>query len=82
MGTLTYRGKWNLFDQIVVSSNLLGDDRSTLKFCKNEIFYRDFMIQQEGNYKGSPKRTFGGSLWLNGYSDHLPTIIYFLKEVK
>jgi hypothetical protein len=40
------------------------------------------MIQQEGNYKGSPKRTFGGSVWLNGYSDHLPTIIYFLKEVK
>ena len=82
MGTLTYRGKWNLFDQIVVSSNLLGDDRSTLKFCQNEIFYRDFMIEQEGKYKGSPKRTFGGSTWLNGYSDHLPTIIYLIKEIK
>jgi len=82
MGTLTYRGKWNLFDQIVVSSNLLGDDRSTLKFCQNEIFYRDFMIEQEGKYKGSPKRTFGGGTWLNGYSDHLPTIIYLIKEIK
>ena len=82
MGTLSYHGKWNLFDQIVVSSTLLGDDRSTLKFCQNEIFYRDFMIQQEGKYKGTPKRTFGGSTWLNGYSDHLPTIIYLIKEIK
>lgn len=82
MGTLTYKGKWNLFDQIVVSSNLLGDDRSSLKFCQNEIFYRNFMIQQDGYYKGSPKRTFGSGKWLNGYSDHLPTIIYLIKEVK
>lgn len=82
IGTLTYRGKWNLFDQIVVSSNLLGNDASTLKFCKHEIFARDFMIQQSGDYKGSPKRTFGGRIWLNGYSDHLPTIIYLAKAVK
>ncbi len=82
MGTLTYRGKWNLFDQIVVSSNLLGDDKSTLKFYQNEIFARDFMFQHEGQYKGTPKRTFGGKVWLNGYSDHLPTIVYLIKEEK
>lgn len=82
VGTLAYRGSWNLFDQIVVSSNFLGNDRSTLKYFKNEVFVRDYMIQQEGKYKGSPKRTTGGGVWLNGYSDHLPTIIYLVKEMK
>lgn len=81
-GTLMYRGKWNLFDQIVFTGNLLGKDRSTLKYFKHEIFRRDFMFQREGKYKGYPKRTHAGGVWLNGYSDHLPTIIYLIKEVK
>lgn len=82
IGSLMYRGKWNLFDQIVFSGNLLGDDRSTLKYYKNEVFMRDYLFQQEGKYKGYPKRTHAGGVWLNGYSDHLPTIIYLIKEVQ
>ena len=46
-GTLMYKGKWNLFDQIVFTGNLLGTDRSTLKFYKHEIFSRDFMFQKK-----------------------------------
>ena len=81
-GTLMYDGKWNLFDQIVFTGNLLGNDRSTLKYYRNEIFRRDYMFQKEGKYKGYPKRTHAGGGWLNGYSDHLPTIIYLIKEIK
>ena len=60
----------------------LGNDRSTLKYYRNEIFRRDYMFQKEGKYKGYPKRTHAGGVWLNGYSDHLPTIIYLIKEIK
>lgn len=81
-GTLKYKGKWNLFDQIVLSGNLLGNDRSTLKLYKTEIFSRNYMFQQEGRYKGNTLRTHAGGVWLNGYSDHLPVIVYLLKEVK
>lgn len=81
-GTLLYDGKWNLFDQIVFTGNLLGNDRSSLKFYRNEIFLRDWLFQQEGRYKGSPLRTHAGGVWLNGYSDHLPTMIYLVKEIK
>ncbi len=81
-GSLLYNGKWNLFDQIVFTGNLLGDDRSTLKFWRNEVFVRDFLFQQEGRYKGNPLRTHAGGVWLNGYSDHLPTMIFLVKEVK
>lgn len=82
LGTLKYKGKWNLFDQIVFSGNLVGKERSTLKFYKPEIFSRSYMLQTEGKYKGSPKRTHAGGVWLNGYSDHLPVIIYLIKEQK
>lgn len=80
-GTLLYDGKWNLFDQIVFTGNVLNGNRKSLTFYKNEIFLRDYLIQQEGKYKGSPKRTSAGGTWLNGYSDHLPTCIYLVKEV-
>ena len=80
-GTLLYNGKWNLFDQIVVSGNLIGKDRTTLKYYQHAIFMRDYLFQQEGRYKGSPLRTHAGGVWLNGYSDHLPTQIYLVKEV-
>ena len=81
IGSLAYQGQWNLFDQIIISSNLLGKDRSTLKFIKAEVFNRDFLKQEEGKYKGYPKRTHAGGVYLNGYSDHFPTMIYLAKEV-
>lgn len=85
-GTLMYDGKWNLFDQIVMSSTLLDTDGkrdySTLKFFKNEIFMRNYLFQTEGRYKGNTKRTHAGGVWLNGYSDHLPVVLYLVKEMK
>ena len=82
IGTLCYLGKWNLFDQIIVSENLLGKDYSNLKFYKAEIFNRDFLIQKSGKYKGYPMRTYVGGHFQNGYSDHFPTYIYLVKEKK
>ncbi len=83
-GTLMYQGGWNLFDQIVMTPNLLNkknkNDYSTLKFMRHEIFRRDYLFQKEGKYKGSPLRTHAGGAWLDGYSDHLPTIVYLMKE--
>lgn len=82
-GTLTYQGAWNLFDQIVCSRNMLdikGDkEYKELTLYGYHIFKRDYMIQQDGKYKGSPKRTFAGGVWLNGFSDHLPTVTYIVK---
>ena len=84
-GTLSYQGGWNLFDQIVLSGNLLnkGSERdfSQLKYFKHDIFRRDYMLQTEGSYKGCPKRTFAAGAWLNGYSDHLPVVVYMTKAL-
>ena len=83
-GTLRYQGAWNLFDQIVMTPNMVNQegsrDFSTLKFWKPEIFRRDYLFQTEGLYKGGTKRTTAGGVWLNGYSDHLPVVVYLVKE--
>lgn len=81
-GTQKYRGKWNLFDQIMVNGNLVNGGNSVLGFYKAEIFSRDYMFQSKGKYKGSIKRTHAGGVWLNGYSDHLPVIVYLRKEFR
>lgn len=95
-GTLLYRGKWNLFDQIVVTPNLIPEqilyddqtkgvkvitDYSSLKLASARIGYRDYLITQKGSYKGSPHRTTGSKRrYLNGYSDHLPVVSFLIKE--
>ena len=53
VGTLLYRGKWNLFDQILVSPTLLGKGKG-LKYDDSEVFMREYLFEQEGRYKGSP----------------------------
>ena len=85
-GTLQYQGAWNLFDQIILSSSLLDRDESkdyaTLKLYKHQIFRRDYLFQKDGKYKGNTLRTHAGGAWLDGYSDHLPTVVYLIKEQK
>ena len=81
IGSLAYQNKWSLFDQIIISYALLGKDRSTLKFWKSEIFNRDFLHQKEGRNKGYPMRTYSGNQFINGYSDHFPTLIYLIKNI-
>jgi len=83
-GTLMYNGAWNLFDQIVMTPNLLNRDKTpdfgTLKYWKNQICRFEYLFQTTGKYKGSPKRTTAGGVWLDGFSDHLPVVVYLLKE--
>ena len=84
VGTLQFQGSWNLFDQILLSKNLLNangsKDFTALKYWKNQIFKRDYLFQTEGKYKGTPKRTTAGGVWLDGFSDHLPVVVYLVKE--
>ncbi|MBO4907417.1 MAG: endonuclease/exonuclease/phosphatase family protein [Bacteroidaceae bacterium] len=84
-GTLSYRGRWNLFDQIVMTPNCLDlagtKAYNTLTFYKAEIFRRDYLFQQEGRYKNTPKRTHAAGVWLDGYSDHLPVVTYFVRKL-
>ena len=85
-GTLAYQDNWNLFDNIIVSENLATGSTGQLKIKKADgakfygnIFRRPYMIQREGQFKGYPLRTFVGTNFQNGFSDHLPVYIYIAK---
>lgn len=82
VGSLAYRDNWNLFDQIIVSGTLIGDDKSTYKFYQAKIFNKNFLTQKDGAFAGYPFRTYVGSTWQGGYSDHFPAYIFLAKEVK
>jgi endonuclease/exonuclease/phosphatase family metal-dependent hydrolase len=81
LGTLVFQGRWNMFDQIIVSHSLLGDDFSTLTFWRAEIFNRDFLVHQTGRNRGAPFRSFQGTTFIGGYSDHFPVLIYLVREI-
>ncbi|MDE6777966.1 MAG: endonuclease/exonuclease/phosphatase family protein [Alistipes sp.] len=85
-GTLAYQDAWNLFDNIVISENLATGSTGELKIQKAEgskfygnIFRKPYMVQREGQYKGYPLRTFVGTNFQGGYSDHFPVYIYIAK---
>ncbi len=83
-GTLAYRDFWNLFDNIVVSANLVDAPAGTLRLLAvgkfyGGIFRRPYMIQKSGQYKGYPLRTFVGNDFQGGFSDHFPVYIYIGK---
>ncbi len=85
VGSLCYQDAWCLYDQQIISSNFLDYSVSapiTLTFWKAEVFNRDFLTTQEGKKKGYPLRSFNGTVWQNGYSDHFPTITYYVKQLK
>lgn len=83
IGTLAYKGAWNLFDQILISGNLLDHNPHTgLTFMKAIVNNFDFLISKEGNRQGYPLRTFASGVYLNGYSDHFPTMVLLKKEVQ
>ncbi|MBI2729636.1 MAG: hypothetical protein HYX40_02595 [Sphingobacteriales bacterium] len=80
-GTLAYDGKWDLFDQVMFTQPWL-DKQNGWFFFKAHIYYRDFLIEKNGSYKGYPKRSWAGDNWNDGYSDHLPVYTILVKQMK
>lgn len=85
-GSLAYQDAWNIFDNQIINENLLNGTTGELKIQKapkskfyGNIFRRQFMLQQEGQYRGYPLRTYSGNTFMGGYSDHLPVFILIGK---
>lgn len=80
--TLVYRDNINLFDQIMFTSPFLTTtkDYSTYKMYETNIFNPQYLTTQTGKYKGYPFRSFSGSNFIGGYSDHYPVYMYLIKE--
>lgn len=77
-GSLSYRGAWNMFDQIIISQSLIDGKGVTYKASTFSVFGPGWMRQSTGQYAGSPFRSFSYNKYIGGYSDHFP--VYILVE--
>ncbi len=81
LGSNAYRDTWSLFDQILMTKPLLEKDYSSFRFYKAGIFNKNYLINNRGQYKGYPKRSFSNGTFTDGFSDHFPVYVYIIKEV-
>lgn len=82
IGSNAYRDAWSLFDQLIISQALIGDDFESYQMKYAKVYFKSEMTQSSGRFKGYPFRTFAGGVFLGGYSDHFPAYIVLIKEVK
>jgi hypothetical protein len=72
LGTHYYRGKYDMFDQIIFTSNLSRPEFDTMNYNAVRIFKDDWVMKTDSLKKSKyPSRTFEGTRYNGGYSDHL-----------
>ena len=86
-GTYRYRGEWGIFDQFLISENMLAKKenvKAKIKYAgaylKNvQILRHPFLLKEDDRYGGDkPFRTYNGLKYEGGYSDHLPIALDLL----
>lgn len=82
IGTLAHNDTWGLFDQILVSQSMTDTLTQGWKFDQAFIFYRPYLTETKGKYRGYPKRTWEGNTYNGGFSDHFPTYILLKRLIK
>ena len=81
IGTLAYRDAWSLFDQIILSEGFINPAAGGFQYFQTNIHNEPYLIQKTGHFKGYPFRTYAGSQYLGGYSDHFPVHIVLVKAI-
>lgn len=77
MGSLKYKQYWDMFDQVILSHNMVNG-KSPLHYidCSASIYNPKWMRVPEGDWKDAPKRShIRRQFHEDGYSDHFPVFI-------
>lgn len=83
VASLAYQDAPNLFDQIIVSGNLVSDKVGKgYTVYKTEVFAPPYLITREGSWKGYPLRSWAGDKFTGGFSDHFPAFVVLQREVE
>ena len=78
MGTVFAKGRWLMFDQIMISQGMMiaqgykiKSSRLTVHFDKRLLFYD----KKRAIYR--PNRSYSGKKYHGGFSDHLPVYVSY-----
>lgn len=63
-----------LFDQIILSESFFKED-NMLSFRSAEVFRSEKISSRDKRFEGRPFRTYSGTRYLGGYSDHFPVFV-------
>jgi len=76
-GTLKFQGQWDIFDQMLVTENMLHASNSLwVVDSVGHIFSEPFVLEDDEKFGGvKPNRTNVGFTYHGGYSDHLPVFL-------
>ena len=69
-GTTYYNGRWNMYDNIILSGNILLTERKVSNI-KPFVFKLPSLL----NSKGKPLPTYRDLEYIGGISDHLPIFV-------
>jgi predicted extracellular nuclease len=77
LGTLTHRGNWNMLDNLIVSRSLLySPGKYEVSKDGGQIFQQRWMMfDNVKTGEMTPNRTYGGTNYYGGVSDHLPVFM-------
>lgn len=78
-GSHFYKGAYSMLDQIICSNQLMNGKSFRYVNQSAKVNKFPFMTEQEGKYQGAPKRTYVGSKYMGGYSDHFPVSIQIVR---
>jgi len=67
-----------LYDQIILSKSLFDND--VLNFQNAKVFNVENISSRIRNFEGRPFRTYAGTRYLGGYSDHFPVFVKFKEK--
>lgn len=73
-----HRTEGQLFDQIMHSDYFMKEDTS-LRYEKAHVFTSEKISSRDKKMKGKPYRTYAGTRYLGGYSDHFPVLLTIKK---
>lgn len=73
-----HRDNGLLFDQIILSDEFYRSD-FPLQFKAAKIFNHEKLLVRGSKLSGRPAKTFAGTRYLGGYSDHFPVFTEFEK---
>lgn len=71
IGTMIHEGNWMLYDQMIFSKAML-DATAKIQFQSMHIFKPEKIVDRSRKFQGVPFRTFSGTRYLGGFSDHFP----------
>lgn len=72
LGSYNYKGNWQALDQIIISETMLDGTGLQIDGDKTTFIRKDWMLFHHNTYGDSPNRTYSGTKWYGGFSDHLP----------